>query len=72
MGNFKKLTVWQEAKTLSVEVYRVTSQVAFNKDFSLKDQIRRAAISVPSNIAEGDESGFKKQGIRYLYIAKRH
>jgi four helix bundle protein len=58
MGNFKKLTVWQEAKTLSVEVYRVTSQVAFNKDFSLKDQIRRAAKSVPSNIAEGDESGF--------------
>ena len=48
----------------------MTSQNSFNKDYSLKDQIRRAAISVPSNIAEGDESGFKKMGIRYLYIAK--
>ena len=70
MGNYKTLDVWQEARDLSIEIYRITDQSGFKKDFSLRDQIRRAAISVPSNIAEGDESGFNKLGIRYFYNSK--
>jgi four helix bundle protein len=70
MGNYKELIVWQEARDLSVKIYNITEQDSFKKNFSFKDQIRRAAVSVPSNIAEGDESGFNKLGIRYFYNAK--
>ena len=70
MGDFKKLTVWQRAKDLAVSIYAQTQQDQFLKDHGLRDQIRRAAVSIPSNIAEGDESGSDKQSIRYFYIAK--
>ena len=70
MGNFKKLKVWQKAKDLAVYLYAQTQQGVFYKDYGLRDQIRRAAVSIPSNIAEGDESGSDKQSIRYFYIAK--
>ena len=53
MGNFQKLRVWQRAKELAVFIYKLTGRGAFVKDYGLKDQIRRAAVSVPSNIAEG-------------------
>lgn len=55
MGNFRNLRVWQKSKELAVEIYKLTNEESFKKDFGLKDQIRRAAVSVPSNIAEGDE-----------------
>jgi four helix bundle protein len=70
MGNFQKLLVWQRAKDLAVKVYRVTSTPKFSKDFGLKDQIQRSAVSVPSNISEGNELGTDKQSVRYFYIAK--
>ena len=70
MGNFRKLIVWQMAKELAVRVYKYTSEGAFSKDYGLRDQIRKAAVSVPSNISEGDESGSNKQSIRYFNIAK--
>lgn len=70
MGNYKKLSVWVESRDLAVEIYNITGKGKFVKDFSLRDQIRRAAVSISSNIAEGDESGFNKMLIRYLYIAK--
>jgi len=70
MGDFRKLEVWQLAKDLAVDIYKVTNKGVFSKDFGLRDQIRRAAVSIPSNIAEGDESGTNKQSIRYFNIAK--
>jgi four helix bundle protein len=70
MGKFQDLKVWQRAKDLAVYLYKLTLQGAFAKDFGLRDQIRRAAVSVPSNIAEGDELGTDRQAIRYFYIAK--
>ncbi len=70
MGNFKELRVWQAAKDLAVEVYQLTSEGSFEKDFGLRDQIRRAAVSVASNIAEGDELGTNKQSINYLFHAR--
>ena len=70
MGKFQDLKVWGKAKDLSVFIYRVTGQGKFAQDYGLRDQIRRAAVSIPSNIAEGDEYGTDKQSIRYFYIAK--
>jgi four helix bundle protein len=70
MGNFQNLRVWQIAKDLAVKIYKLTQNPQFKKDFGFKDQIQRSAISIPSNIAEGDESGTDKLSIRYFYIAK--
>jgi len=71
MGNgFKNLKVWPEAKRLAVAVYRMSSTGPLAKDFGLRDQLRRAAVSVPSNIAEGDERDTDKDSIRCFYIAK--
>jgi four helix bundle protein len=67
---FEDLHVWQEARGLVNEVYRVTKQVAFRRDFSLRDQITRAAISSMSNIAEGFERGSRREFIQFLNIAK--
>lgn len=69
-GGFKELKVWQRGKNLAVEVYRITATGPFKYDFSLRDQMRRAAVSIPSNIAEGDERDTDKEAIRYFFIAK--
>ncbi len=67
---FKSLRVWQKSKDLAVSIYRITNDGKFSRDFTLRDQIRRAAVSIPSNIAEGDELGSDKQAVRHFYIAK--
>jgi four helix bundle protein len=61
---------WQRARELTKFVYAITKQDAFARDFSLKDQIRRAAVSVMSNIAEGFERGGRAEFIQFLSIAK--
>jgi four helix bundle protein len=71
MSNFENLKVWHRAVELAVSIYKLTGEnKSFQKDFGLKDQMRRAAVSVPSNISEGDELGTDKQAIRQFYIAK--
>ena len=70
MGNFQKLRVWQFAKELAVKIYKLTLEPQFKKDFGFKDQIQRSAVSIPSNISEGDELGTDKQAIRQFFIAK--
>jgi len=70
MGNFKDLKVWQQSKDLAVDIYRLTDQGLFIKDFGLRDQMRRSSVSVPSNIAEGDDLDTDKQSIRHFYIAR--
>ena len=67
---FRTLKVWQQSKDLAVYIYSVTNSGSFSKDFGLRDQIRRAAVSIPSNIAEGDERDTNKDSVRFLYIAK--
>lgn len=64
---FEDLDVWQNAISLSVEIY---SKFQNCKDHSLKDQVCRASVSVPSNIAEGFERQYNKEFIQYLFIAK--
>ena len=70
MGNFQNLTVWQRAKDLAVNIYKMTAAGMFASDYGLRDQIRRASVSIPSNIAEGDENGSNKQAVRFFNIAK--
>lgn len=70
MGDFFKLIVWQKAKALAVSIYKLTNENPISNDYGLRAQIQRAAISIPSNIAEGDELGTDKQSVRHFYIAK--
>jgi len=70
MGDFKKIRVWQLSKELAVKIYKLVKSKVIANDFGFKDQIQRAALSIPSNIAEGDELGTDKQSIRHFYIAK--
>lgn len=70
MGNFKELRVWQKAKDLAVDIYKLTDSGSFIKDFGLKDQMRRASVSIPSNIAEGENLDTNKQSIRHFFIAR--
>ena len=67
---FRNLKVWQKSKNLAVAIYRLTSNSPLAKDFGLRDQLCRAAVSIPSNIAEGDERDTNRDSIRFLYIAK--
>jgi four helix bundle protein len=53
INRFEEIEAWQEARKLANEVYRVSRSTAFQRDFALRDQIRKAAISCMSNIAEG-------------------
>ncbi len=64
---FQNLEVWRDAKTLAVDVYQFTHNL---RDFGLRDQMRRAAVSVASNIAEGDERDTDKDSVRFFYMAK--
>ena len=70
MGNFQELKVWQRAKDLAVYIYKETGKGNFNRDFGLRDQMRRAAVSIPSNIAEGDDLDTDKQAVKSFHIAK--
>lgn len=67
---FKDLLVWQKAKDLAVKIYHVSDRTELRKDFGLRDQMRRSAISVASNLAEGDERGTDREAIRFFYMAK--
>jgi four helix bundle protein len=67
---FEDLHVYQQARDLANHVYRLTRQAAFAKDYGLVDQVRRAAVSVMSNIAEGFERGTNAELVQFLYIAK--
>ena len=67
---FEEIESWHKARELVNEIYRATRQGDFSKDFGLKDQIRRAAVSIMSNIAEGFERDGKREFSQFLSIAK--
>lgn len=67
---FEEIEAWQTARELTRLVYSITEEGKFAKDFGLKDRIRRACVSIMSNIAEGFESKTQPAFIRYLGIAK--
>lgn len=67
---FEEIQAWQTARELTNLVYTLTNQASFNRDFGLRDQIRRAVVSVMSNIAEGFESRTDVQFINFLGMAR--
>lgn len=68
--NFEEIEAWQKARELTRAVYACSGKSAFAKDFALRDQIRRAAVSIMSNIAEGFERGGTAEFTQFLAIAK--
>lgn len=67
--SFEDLIAWQKARALTGEVYRVTRVEPFSRDFGLRDQLQRAAVSVMANIAEGWERHRDSEFLHYLSIA---
>jgi len=67
---FEEIEAWKTARQLTNMVYELGNQAGFNRDFGLRDQIRRAGVSVMSNIAEGFESRTDAQFINFLGVAK--
>jgi four helix bundle protein len=67
---FEDLIAWQKARTLTREVYKATSTGTFIHDYGLRDQVRRAAVSIMSNLAEGFERGGRSEFHQFLSVAK--
>ena len=67
---FRELVVWQKAKDIAVRIHQLSGGGALGRDFGLCDQIRRSAVSIASNLAEGDERDTDKEAVRFFYIAK--
>lgn len=70
INSYRDLLVWQKGLELAYLLYEITRSFPQEEKFGLTSQIRRAAVSIPSNIAEGQARYGKKEFIRYLYIAK--
>jgi four helix bundle protein len=68
---FEDIQAWQEARILVKQVYLLTREGEFARDFGLRDQIQRAAVSIMTNIAEGFDCESKKEFARFLGIARR-
>lgn len=68
--HFEDIEVWKSARELTNKIYKITADGGFAKDYGLRDQIRRAAVSIMSNIAEGYERGGNQEFIQFLSIAK--
>ena len=68
---FEDILAWQEARKLVKDIYQMTRDGAFSKDFGLRDQIQRAAVSVMANIAEGFDCESHVEFARFLGIARR-
>ncbi|NJD68965.1 MAG: four helix bundle protein, partial [candidate division NC10 bacterium] len=69
MNSFKELTVWQNAYRLALEVYRITCAFPSSEQYGLASQMKRASVSIPSNIAEGYKRQSRKEYLQFLSIA---
>jgi four helix bundle protein len=67
---FEDLSVWKLSRELTDRIYKITGSGEFSKDYGLRDQIRRASVSIMSNIAEGFERGGNQEFSQFLSIAK--
>jgi four helix bundle protein len=67
---FEDILSWKRSRELTKQIYEVTSAGAFRRDFGLRDQIRKASVSILSNIAEGFERGGDREFLQFLAVAK--
>lgn len=67
---FEDLKVWQKSREINLKIYQLSNKGVFAKDFGLRDQIRRASVSILSNIAEGFERNGNKEFGQFLSVAK--
>ena len=67
---FEEIQCWQKARELTAKIYQVSKREPFSRDFGLKDQIRRASVSIMSNIAEGFDRGGTGEFVQFLSMAK--
>ncbi|MDD5614113.1 MAG: four helix bundle protein [Candidatus Omnitrophica bacterium] len=67
---FKKLTAWQKAYNLALDIYKITKNLPKEEQYALTSQIRRAAVSISANIAEGYQRQHRKEYLQFLNIAK--
>lgn len=70
MANYRNLMVWQNSRKLVKQIYDLTGKFPLEEKFGLANQIQRAAVSIPSNIAEGYGRNSDKEMIRFLSISK--
>lgn len=70
VNSFEDLQVWKDSRILVKSIYKITSDGKFNKDFGLREQIQRAAVSIMNNIAEGFERNNNKDYIKFLGYSK--
>ena len=70
MGKFKELWVWQAGIELATDIYKISKNGEFGRDYGLRNQIQRAVVSISSNISEGDERGSNRQSVYFFKIAK--
>jgi four helix bundle protein len=70
LKNYQELLVWQKAHSLVLDIYKISSRFPQEEQFGIVQQIRRAAYSVPANIAEGFERSYTKEFIRFITVAK--
>lgn len=69
MTGYENLEVWKKSISLVSDVYRLVQLLPKEETYSLSDQIRRSAVSVPSNIAEGSSRNSKKEFVQFLYVS---
>jgi len=70
MRDYKKIKAYQIADKLVIEIYKITKKFPKEELYALTSQIRRAAVSIPTNIVEGASSQYKRQYLRFLYISR--
>jgi len=68
--SFENFPIYKKAISFTVKIFKILENENLHKEFSLKDQLKRATLSISNNIAEGSEYGSNKQFIRFLWIAK--
>jgi four helix bundle protein len=69
-NSFEEINSWQKSRLFNKRIYEITENTIFKKDFDLVRQIRRASISISSNIAEGFERNTDKEFVYFLYVSK--
>ena len=70
ISKFEDIEAWQLAREMTKAIYAISNDGAFARDFGLRDQIRRASVSIMSNIAEGFERGGDKEFLQFVSLAK--